>query len=139
MRGEMAPGKDGVGRLEAVSVRTGRTLWTFEEAAGVFSTLTTAGDLVFGGNSNRRFRAFDAESGEVLWETLVNGPVTGFPISYEAGGEQYVAVAVGGGDLLSGGHNLYAGLKVRSGSNMLYAFRVSATASRANDSPQAIP
>ncbi|MEE2776141.1 MAG: PQQ-binding-like beta-propeller repeat protein, partial [Acidobacteriota bacterium] len=127
--GKMAPGMEGVGRLEAVSASTGRTLWAFDENAGLFSTLTTAGDLVFGGNSNRRFRAFDAETGEILWETIVNGPVTGFPISYEADGEQYVAVAVGGGDLLSGGHNAYAGYRVRAGSNMLFAFRMSETAS----------
>ena len=116
----------GVGRLEAVSASTGKTLWVFEEAAGQFSTLATGGDLVFAGNSNRRFRAYDAENGDVLWETRLNGPVTGFPISFEVDGEQYVAVSSGGGDLLSGAFNQHAGLRVRSGSNSLYAFKLGA-------------
>ena len=39
------------------------------------SALVTAGDLVFWGDANRRFRAFDADSGKVLWETVVGGIV----------------------------------------------------------------
>ncbi len=126
---KVTPGVDTVGRLEAVSARTAKTLWARDEPAGTMSTLATAGDLVFVGYSNRRFRAHDAETGNVLWETTLNSPVSGFPISYETGGEQYVAVAAGGGDLLSGTWNRYAGLQVRSGSNSLYVFRLSATAS----------
>ncbi|MEE2775208.1 MAG: PQQ-binding-like beta-propeller repeat protein [Acidobacteriota bacterium] len=126
---KLTPDVTNVGRLEAVSARTAHTVWGVDEPAGIMSTLATAGDLVFVAYSNRRLKAHDAETGEVLWEAIVNGPVSGYPISYETGGEQYVAVPVGGGDLLSGTWNRYAGLQVRSGSNTLYAFRLSATAS----------
>ncbi len=128
MPGRLAPEKTSVGRLEAISVRTGRTAWKFEERAGMFSALTTGGGLVFAGNSNRRFRAFDAENGDILWQMILNGPVTGFPFTYAVDGEQYVAVAVGGGDILSGAYNRFADFKVRGGSNVLYSFKVSGTA-----------
>ena len=127
MPGRLAPEKTSVGRLEAISVRTGRTAWTFEERAGMFSALTTGGGLVFAGNSNRRFRAFDADNGDILWQMILNGPVTGFPFAYAVDGEQFVSVAVGGGDLLSGEYNHFAGLKVRAGSNVLYSFKLSGT------------
>ncbi len=126
---ELAPGRSKVGRLEAISARTAETAWLFEERAGQFSTLATAGDLVFAGNSNRRFRAYDAETGEILWQTTLNAPVTGYPVSFRVGGQQYISVAAGGGDLISGTYNRIAGLRVRTGSNTLYTFRLSATAS----------
>ena len=130
-RMQLAPGKTTVGRLDAVSARTGESLWRFEEPAGMMSVMTTGGGLVFAGNTNRRFRAWDARTGEVLWETVLGGPVTGFPVSFAVDGEQYVAVAAGGSDLLSGLFNRLSNLTVRSGSNMLYAFKLSDTAGRA--------
>ena len=129
-RMQLAPGKTTVGRLDAVSARTAKSLWRFEEPAGMMSVMTTGGGLVFAGNTNRRFRAWDARTGEVLWETVLGGPVTGFPVSFAVDGEQYVAVPAGGGDLLSGLFNRFANLTVRSGSNMLYAFKLSDTAGR---------
>ena len=44
----------------------------------------------------RRFRAFNAENGAVLWETILNGPVSGRPMTYSVGGRQYLAVGAGG-------------------------------------------
>ncbi len=129
-RMQLAPNKTTVGRLDAVSARTGESLWRFEEPAGTMSVMTTGGGLVFAGNTNRRFRAFDAVSGDVLWETVLGGPVTGFPVSFAVDGEQYVAVTAGGGDLLSGLFNRFGNLPARSGSNMLYAFKLSDTAGR---------
>ena len=137
-RMELAPNKATVGRLDAVSARTGESLWRFEEPAGMMSVMTTGGGLVFAGNTNRRFRAWDASTGEVLWETVLGGPVTGFPVSFAVGGEQYVAVAAGGSDLLSGLFNRLSNLTVRSGSNMLYAFKLSATAGRAPVTPPVV-
>ena len=130
-RMQLAPNKATVGRLDAVSARTGECLWRFEEPAGTMSVMTTGGGLVFAGNTNRRFRAFDATTGDILWETVLGGPVTGFPVSFAVDGEQYVAVTAGGGDLLSGLFNRLSNLTVRSGSNMLYAFKLSDTAGRA--------
>ena len=77
---EGAAGK--VGRLAAVSASTGQLLWTYDQRAAIGSVLTTAGGLVFAGDFHRHFRAFDAQSGEVLWDLPLSGPVTGYPISY---------------------------------------------------------
>ena len=126
----LAPNKATVGRLDAVSARTGKSLWRFEEPAGVMSVMTTGGGLVFAGNTNRRFRAWDAATGDVLWQTVLGGPVSGFPVSFAVDGEQYVAVAAGGGDLLSGLFNRLGNLNARSGANLLYAFKLSDTAGR---------
>lgn len=87
-----------VGRVDAVRIDTGEQLWLHQQRAGFISGLvSTGGGLVFGGDVNRRFYAFNDETGEVLWSTIVSGPVSGHPISYEVDGRQYVAVPVGGG------------------------------------------
>jgi alcohol dehydrogenase (cytochrome c) len=112
-----------VGRLVATSAETGKALWTHDQRAAIGSILTTAGDLVFAGDFHRYFRAFDAESGKVLWEIPLSAPVTGYPISYAADGRQYIAVGVGGDT--SGQRNLnqlYPELKSPSGSNVLMVF-----------------
>ena len=85
--------------------------------------MTTAGGLVFAGDFYRYFRAFDAETGKVLWEIPLSAPVTGYPITYAVDGKQYVAVAVGGGT--TGQRHLarlYPELKVPVGSNLLMVF-----------------
>ena len=114
-----------VGRVDAVSVETGRTIWTHQQRAGMISGLVaTAGGLVFGGDANRRFKALDDRSGQVLWETILSGPVTGHPVSYEAGGCQYIAVPVGGGTaeperrVLS----IHPEMKPSRGINAIFAF-----------------
>ena len=61
------------------------------------AVLATAGDLVFRGDLNRRFKAFDAETGKVLWETIVGGIVSVSTITYAVNGKQYVAVMTGEG------------------------------------------
>ena len=85
--------------------------------------LTTAGGLVFAGDFHRYFRAFDTESGKVLWEIPLNGPVEGYPISYAVDRHQYVAVSAGGGSVgqrhLS---QLYPDVKTPTGSNVLMVF-----------------
>jgi PQQ-dependent dehydrogenase (methanol/ethanol family) len=87
-----------VGLLTAVDVATGGTRWQIRQRAGIAgSVLTTGGGLVFVTDDARRFRAFDAATGEVLWEQLLNSSAGGFPISYSVDGTQYVAIAAGGG------------------------------------------
>ena len=84
----IAPGTDKVGAIWAISVDTGKTLWKYEQRAGVFSLVSTGGGLVFGGDANGRFRAFDERSGKVLWETNLGAPVSGYPITFAVDGKQ---------------------------------------------------
>ncbi len=91
------PATASVGRLEAISAETGQTLWKYEQRAPIYgSLLATGGNLVFSGDVVRRFRAFDARTGKVLWQTILNGAVGGRPMTYRVNGRQYVAIAAGG-------------------------------------------
>jgi alcohol dehydrogenase (cytochrome c) len=50
-----------------------------------------------GGTNDRKFRAFNAKTGKLLWEQRTNSGITGVPSTYEVGGKQYVAVLSGWG------------------------------------------
>ena len=95
VRSQIAPGTDQVGTVQAISAETGARLWIHEQRAATSSLMATGGGLVFGGDYNGRFRAFDHETGAVLWEINVGSPVTGFPVTWAHDGRQYVAVSTG--------------------------------------------
>jgi len=59
------------------------------------SLVATGGGLLFGGDVNGRFLAFDQETAEVLWEINLGSPVTGHPITYSVDGHTYLAVRTG--------------------------------------------
>jgi alcohol dehydrogenase (cytochrome c) len=61
----------------------------------VGGTLATAGGLVFTGETNGRFSAFDAVTGEALWTYQTGGNIGAPPMSYMVKGRQFVAVAAG--------------------------------------------
>ena len=115
-RHQLTPGTDQLGTVHAVSAETGRTLWLHEQRAATMPLMATGGGLVFGGDLNGRFRAFDQETGEVLWEINLGSPVVGFPIAYAVNGRQFVAINTGAG----GGINLRMTPELRpsSGSNL---------------------
>ena len=94
-RHQLTPGTDMMGTIHAISAETGETQWQFDTRAGTMSLVATGGGLVFGGDVNGRFRAFDEDTGDVLWEINLGSPVTGFPISYAVNGTQYIAVSTG--------------------------------------------
>jgi len=117
------PEDDGqVGLFTAVDAATGRSKWTHSQRAGIGgSVLTTAGGLVFVSDDARRFRAFDADSGDVLWEQRLNSTAGGFPVTYMVDGVQYLAIAAGGGVNY---RNMVPELQQRRGGNMLFVFRL---------------
>ena len=118
IRGQIAPGTDQVGTVQAISAETGEIVWTFAQRAATTSLVATGGGLVFGGDSNGRFRALDHETGATLWEINLGSPVTGFPISYAVNGQQYVAVSTGSAITTSLLNVLTPELRPSSGNNL---------------------
>lgn len=92
-------GAEHIGELQAWDMDTMEQAWTVEfESTNWGPVLSTAGGVVFmGGTNDRYFRAFDAETGEILWEHRTNSGVTGVPSTFMVDGVQYVAVQSGWG------------------------------------------
>lgn len=102
------------GHLTAIDLNTGEFRWRtvlgeYDEltkrgvpktgASNLGGPIVTKGGLVFiAATNDNRFRAFDKDSGEQLWEYVLPASAHATPMTYSAGGEQYVAVAVGGGN-----------------------------------------
>ena len=94
---KVVPGEKQWGRLAAVNLDTGKLAWKFDtEQPLIGGVLATAGGLVFNGEGNGLFRAFDAKTGKKLWEYQCGAGVNAPAVSYMVGGKQYVAVAAGG-------------------------------------------
>ena len=70
----------------------------------------TAGGLVFAGEGNGQFKAYDAETGSVLWNFQAGAGVNAPPSSYTVDGKQYIVVAAGGNTQLNfkRGNNIIA-------------------------------
>ncbi|AQV94216.1 alcohol dehydrogenase [Cupriavidus necator] len=86
------------GRLIAWDPVQQKAAWTQEQVSPWNGgTLTTAGNLVFQGTADGRFVAYDARSGDKLWESPTGTGVVAAPVSFELDGKQYVSVAVGWG------------------------------------------
>ena len=85
------------GVLSAISLSDGKIRWQQKtEQPLVGGVLATAGDLVFTGEGNGNFNAYDAKSGKLLWQARADAGVNAPPISYAIDGRQYIAVAAGG-------------------------------------------
>ena len=113
-RPRIAPGTDQVGSVHAISAETGVSAWVHQQRAATMSLVATGGGLVFGGDVNGRFRAFDDTTGEILWEINLGSPVSGFPITYAVDGRQYVAVSTGTARFI----NLTPELRPSDGNNL---------------------
>ncbi|KCZ58681.1 pyrroloquinoline quinone-dependent dehydrogenase [Hyphomonas chukchiensis] len=98
------PNSDGrIGRFEAYSFSAMKSQWRYRERAPQGAgALATAGGIVFGGSLDRRFRAMQSETGDVLWETRLSAAVNSLPVTYEANGKQFVAVMTGSGTTFEG-------------------------------------
>lgn len=89
------------GLLSAIDTQAaGRIRWqvrTDEPLVG--GVLATAGNLLFMGEGNGKFNAYDSQTGKLLWQFACGAGVNAPPITYEIDGRQYVAVAAGGNQL----------------------------------------
>jgi len=89
------PRTDGqYGVIQAIDLQNRKVVWTRrEKAPPVSGALNTAGGLLFVGDADRWFRAYDDRTGRELWKVRLDNAPASYPVTYEAGGKQYVAVA----------------------------------------------
>ncbi|MEO5926792.1 MAG: PQQ-binding-like beta-propeller repeat protein [Bryobacteraceae bacterium] len=86
------------GRIQATNLETRKTVFIQRERAPETSgILATAGGLIFSGSIDRWFSAHNDQTGEELWHVRVNDVPGSAPVTYTAGGKQYIAVTVGNG------------------------------------------
>lgn len=91
------PGEEQFGNVVAVDVNTGKVVWKARtDQPMIGGALSTAGNLVFAGEGNGWFKAYDAKTGKVLWQYQCGAGVNAPATSYTVNGKQYIAVAAGG-------------------------------------------
>jgi len=94
---KVIPTEEQWGNVTAVDYNTGKIKWQVKTAQPMIGgALATAGGLVFAGEGNGLFKAYDAETGSVLWSFQGGAGVNAPPSSYTVDGKQYVVVAAGG-------------------------------------------
>ncbi|HEX2138381.1 MAG TPA: PQQ-dependent dehydrogenase, methanol/ethanol family [Woeseiaceae bacterium] len=91
------------GALKAFDPATGEEMWSWaNDQPMVASVLATAGDLVFSGEPTGEFNAWDARTGELLWQHQTGSGIHSNPVSYGVEGRQYIAVPSGWGGWIEG-------------------------------------
>ena len=96
------PSEEQWGNITAVDVDNGKIAWQVKtEQPMIGGVLATASDLVFTGEGNGLFKAYNAKTGELLWQFNCGAGVNAPPVSYTVGGKQYIAVAAGGNTQLN--------------------------------------
>jgi PQQ-dependent dehydrogenase (methanol/ethanol family) len=94
---KVIPGEEQWGNVTAVDYNTGKLAWSAKtQQPMIGGALATAGGLVFAGEGNGLFKAYNSSTGEVLWQFQCGAGVNAPPVSYSVNGKQYIAVAAGG-------------------------------------------
>ncbi|HEX4051521.1 MAG TPA: PQQ-binding-like beta-propeller repeat protein [Steroidobacteraceae bacterium] len=127
-------GSDGkFGRIEAINLKTRQIVWTTRQRAPIESSmLASAGGVVFSGSHDREFHAYDSATGRLLWHTALNSAPSSSPVTYDAGGVQYVAVVAGGGSVLdSTGDTITPEIADPTGTTTLWVFKLRGAGSAA--------
>ena len=94
-----APGYDYVGEFVAFIRRRAERKWAYKAPSGAAMTaaaLATAGGVVFGGTADRQFFALNTETGELLWQTRLNGDVSGARSRSRSGAGSTSPITAGG-------------------------------------------
>jgi len=85
------------GNVTAVNYNTGKIEWQVKTHQPMIGgLLATGGGLVFTGEGNGLFKAFNSSTGELMWQDQTNAGVNAPPSSYNVGGTQYIVVGSGG-------------------------------------------
>jgi alcohol dehydrogenase (cytochrome c) len=129
--GRPKPGNDGnFGRIEAIDLNTKQVVWSKRQRAPVASSLlASAGGLVFSGARDRRFRAYDAATGQVLWQVGLSASPSSSPATYSVDGVQYLVVIAGGGGAFDAGSRSLTPEIIDPGAGTtLWAFKLADTA-----------
>jgi alcohol dehydrogenase (cytochrome c) len=91
------PGGKTAGTFTAIDVKTNTKAWQANwDQMCIGGSMTTAGGLVFAGEGNGNFDAYDARNGQRLWQFQTGAGANGTPVTYSLDGTQYVAIASGG-------------------------------------------
>ncbi|MFD2419835.1 PQQ-dependent dehydrogenase, methanol/ethanol family [Amycolatopsis pigmentata] len=94
---------DMAGQVKAIDAATSEEAWRWTWHLPISSSvLATAGDLVFCGTPSGEFNAFDARTGELLWQFQTGSGHHSSPTTYSVDGRQYIAVPVGWGSWVEG-------------------------------------
>ena len=88
------------GIISAINLTSGKMHWQVKtDQPLVGGLLATSSGLLFMGEGNGNFNAYNSNTGDLLWQTKVDAGVNAPPISYEIDGVQYVAVVAGGNSI----------------------------------------
>ena len=91
------PGEAQWGNVTAIDLATGKKVWQVKTDQPMMGGATaTAGGLVFTGEGNGWFKAYDAKTGAVLWQYYCGAGVNAAPSVFSMDGEQFIVVAAGG-------------------------------------------
>jgi alcohol dehydrogenase (cytochrome c) len=122
------PGSEGrLAKLAAFDVNTMQEVWKVEQRASYLtSALTTGGGVVFVGDADRYFHAYDVRTGTSLWKTRLSTSVQGSPVSFAIDGQQYIAVTtgLGGGSPRRIPSLLAREIRYPEAGNALYVFKL---------------
>jgi alcohol dehydrogenase (cytochrome c) len=122
---EMPGTERNMGRLSAYRTSDMKPVWTLQQRSPFLSAvLSTAGDVAFVGDYDRRFRAVDIRNGKTLWQSRLGTTVQGYPISFAIDGRQYIAVTtgLGGGSPQDKPMTMLGGVHRPNNGQALYVF-----------------
>lgn len=108
---KVIPTEEQWGNITAVDYNSGKIRWQVKtEQPMIGGILATAGGLLFTGEGNGKFSAYDSDTGSTLWSFQAGAGVNAPPSSYTVGGKQYIVVGAGGNTQLDykRGNNIIA-------------------------------